>query len=114
MTSETSGDPLPGRRSCPPTLPLTLGIRAAGLVETLENEERLTADKTPMRIITDASDGEHGSPIRDLPVSFSPLRREYGFRAAADRGFISFSEQEPPAAETEHDIFAELEGTPCI
>jgi CRISPR system Cascade subunit CasD len=103
-----------GRRSCPPTLPLSLGIRETGLVETLENEPRLTSDKTPMRIVTDAVSGEQGTPIHDLPISFSPLRREYGFRAAVDRGYITPAEQDTPTTETAHDIFAELEGQPCI
>ena len=99
-----------GRRSCPPTLPLCLGIRESGLIDSLTNEPRLTADKTPMRIVTDALDGEQGTPIRDLPLSFSPFRREYGFRSAVER-YITHDE---PPTETEHDIFAELEGEPCI
>ena len=98
-----------GRRSCPPTMPLCLGIRETGLIETLENEPRLTMDNTPMKIVTDALSGEQGTPIQDIPLSFSPLRREYSYRTVVDRGYISPRNHEKHPDETEHDIFAELE-----
>ena len=97
-----------GRRSCPPTLPLSLGIRQNGLKEALQNEPRLTSDITPMRIVTDASEKESGIPVRDLPVSFNSYHREYEFRSVLDLGYVAIEKQINIPIETEHDIFAEL------
>ena len=50
----------------------------------------------------------HADDWRDLPRSFSPIHRQYAYRAAVEREAVL-----PPAAgavgpETEHDPFAEL------
>ena len=57
----------------------------------------------------DADPARSGAvPRRDLPRSFSPIHRQYAYRAAVEREAVL-----PPAAgavgpETEHDPFAEL------
>lgn len=85
-----------GRRSCPPTLPLSLGIRDGSLETALRNEPPLTDPTGSKRLILD-SDNE-GSAVRDVPLSFSQLHRQYGFRMK--------KEVQLPAAE--HDPMSEL------
>ncbi len=99
--------PFLGRRSCPPTQPLCLGLREAALEEALRAEPRLVkprrGDGDVLRLVIDAAPGEPGVPVRDLPLSFSPLHRRFGFRPAREV-FIDA----PPPPETEHDPLAEL------
>ena len=107
-----------GRRSCPPTLPLSLGIReGVGVCDALNREpwiapewyqKRVQRRKEPqtLRVITDAAPNEYGSvSVRDSPESFSPYHRKYGYRGATERQAVSVS--------PEHDPFVELEGKPC-
>ena len=107
-----------GRRSCPPTLPLSLGIReGVGVCDALNREpwiapewyqKRVQRRKEPqtLRVITDAAPNEYGSvSVRDSPESFSPYHRKYGYRGAIERQAVSIS--------TEHDPFSELEGAEC-
>lgn len=63
-----------GRRSCPPTLPLSLGISELPLLDALKEGAKPSA-----RIIID---WDEPSDIlkRDLPVSFSQENRKYIFR----------------------------------
>lgn len=92
-----------GRRSCPPTLPLVLGIRDGELLTVLQAEPRLASTKEPLRIMIDAEpEDKTAALIRDVPESFSPLRREYRYRKCRE---IILPAQE----QTEHDPFAELE-----
>jgi CRISPR system Cascade subunit CasD len=100
-----------GRRSCPPTLPLTLGIRSQGLVEALTQEPW---QKSPWRqkkeekltLVTDALPGESTSAVwRDQAISFHVQRREYGWRGVVRREPVSVA---PPLPETDHDAMEEL------
>ena len=92
-----------GRRSCPPTLPLFLGIRDAGLDDALKSEKIGSGkEPRPVRYIFDAAPGERGAAIRDVPLSFDPRRRAYGYRSVAEK-FVSGGE------EPEYDPFDELE-----
>ena len=82
-----------GRRSCPPTLPLSLGIRQTDLLTALQRrtvakfqngeQERIKRkqDSYTMRIVTDALKQE-AYPVyqKDLPESFNPMFRKYGYR----------------------------------
>ncbi len=114
-----------GRRSCPPTLPLTLGLRDDDLYTSLANEpwqvseymrgylKRREHIETPsLRIVVDDADG--GAVIRDLPLSFDVRARRYGFRRASDKGYVtlldSFDSNDALDEVTDHDAFAELEG----
>lgn len=93
-----------GRRSCPPTLPLVIGIREEPLESALRNEPpicRNSGRKVRIRIETD---GTEGGMIQDEPVSFDPRRRIHGYRRV--REFFTDLNQN----ETEHDAMSELEG----
>ena len=85
-----------GRRSCPPTLPLVLGIRDDELPNVLNTEPSAAENLKPTRIIYDCNEG--GIPVRDKPVSFSQLHRQYGFRMKKEEMFEG----------SEHDPMAEL------
>ena len=65
-----------GRRACPPTLPLCLGLREQGLVEALQAEPALCpGGPKPTRIVADAAPQEPGAvPQRDVPLSYDPRR----------------------------------------
>ena len=85
-----------GRRSCPPSGRLFLGISPKPLEEALKEN----APDTATRLITDAKRGESGGLMRDVPLSFDPTRRDYGFRRV----------KETMLKRAEHDPMAELEG----
>ena len=79
-----------GRRSCPPTMPMNLGIRETGLYDALMEEPWLVPEwrrtklfgfhkEMKLRIIMDTEEN-HGAIYRDVPVSFSPYKREYHSR----------------------------------
>jgi CRISPR system Cascade subunit CasD len=86
-----------GRRSCPPTLPLVLGITDDELVDALENAEPLSGENnTSKRIVYESYDG--GTAVQDVPVSFSQLHRIHGYR------YIKEMIPDYP----EHDPMAEL------
>lgn len=96
-----------GRRSCPPTLPLCLGIRAGKLLDTLRAEPLLVKQRNgaPLHIVADADPADAAAvPRRDLAVSFSPIHRQYGFRPVQE---WNTNPPEMPGA-TEHDAMAEL------
>lgn len=94
-----------GRRSCPPTLPICLGIRECDLSDALRNEPSLDTQKRRSdvaRIRTDANAEETAAPLRDFAISFDQRCRRYGYRNVVER--------EPVYHEsTVHDPFQELE-----
>ena len=83
-----------GRRSCPPTLPLCLGIREKDLPTALRDEpwllpdwrqiswRRRSGNENPrLRITIDSRPGHERDAIRkDLPLSYDPHHRQYGYR----------------------------------
>ena len=93
-----------GRRSCPPTLPLCLGVRPDSLQEVLQAEPPLCPGRQS-RILLDADPLEPGTaPQRDVPVSFDPHHRQYGYRSVRE-----LWQKVPDRPETtEHDPFREL------
>ena len=96
-----------GRRACPPTLPLCLGLRQEGLLEALQTEPALCAGTGgPSRIVIDAAPQEPGAAaLRDVPLSYDPRHRQYGYRSARE----IFLRQPVGAPEpTTHDPFCEL------
>lgn len=78
-----------GRRACPPTMPIVLGIRNIPMLDALRNEPWMAADwyrkkDSPhinLRIIVDALEWDE-LPIttRDLPISYSQSHRKHGLR----------------------------------
>ena len=93
-----------GRRCCPPTLPLCLGVRPGSLQEVLQAEPPLCPGRQS-RILLDADPLEPGTaPQRDVPVSFDPHHRKYGYRSVRE-----LWQKVPDSPETtEHDPFREL------
>lgn len=96
-----------GRRACPPTLPLCLGLREQGLVEALQAEPALCpGELKPTRIVADAAPQEPGAvPQRDVPLSYDPRHRQYGYRSARE---ISLRQPAGAPEPTAHDPFCEL------
>ena len=90
-----------GRRCCPPTLPLSLGVSPKNLEKALMDADCPDADGSgPVRLRVDAPEVTPSTPLlHDLPLSFSPARRQHGHRPAREI-FI------PGAA---HDPFGALE-----
>ena len=82
-----------GRRSCPPTLPIFLGISDDGLVPALKKS--LDGKKCCGRIVYESDSG--GKVVQDVPVSFSQLHREHGYRYQKEETINS--EQHDPMAE---------------
>ena len=101
-----------GRRSCPPTLPLVLGIREDALETALRGEENQNKDMKSIRqshryIRLDCGAGEQeGAVVQDLPVSFNPMKREFGYRRAKEIWLRDDVNTEESAEE--HDAMAEL------
>lgn len=96
-----------GRRSCPPTGRVCLGIEEDDLEEALKNVpwqlphwRQKRADRS-LRMVLDSGSGI--AQAKDVPVSFSPIRREYGYRNIKEEWF-----RLPDDGETEHDPMAEL------
>lgn len=104
-----------GRRSCPPTFPLICGIRHKDLLNSLKDENWLLEDwrkkiifndyDKELRIIIDTDDLSDISPVKDVPISFSPIHRKFSWRNVKDIGYICKSNEEKP---TEHDPMKEL------
>ena len=96
-----------GRRSCPPTLPLCLGLRQCSLQEALQAEPPLCPGRPgrPGRMVLDADPQEPGAAVqRDVPISFDPHHRQYGYRSVRE-----LWQTLPDRPEnTEHDPFREL------
>lgn len=107
-----------GRRSCPPAGRLVLGLQDDDLVTALRREpwqaaawhrRRQSSLGVQLPIIRDGDPGETGETVRDTPISFSPDRREYGWRTVVhdDPCHVDNPEGRAPA----HDPFALLGGS---
>jgi CRISPR system Cascade subunit CasD len=78
-----------GRRSCPPAGPVAIGIRDGNIDHVLRREpwqaalwhRRRQAGTVDLPIIQDAENAIGGEMVRDLPLSFDPVRRQHGWRA---------------------------------
>ena len=74
-----------GRRSCPPTGRLCLGIRKLELEEALLEEAFRNESTETVRIVMDAKEGEDGNIVKDLPISYNPEHRKYTFRKVTEK-----------------------------
>ena len=117
--SEALNDPVfplfLGRRSCPPTLPLNLGIRDCGLEKALRDEPWQISESAKkqwarwhegsnphLRIVYEPGPGEKPLAfLKDMPLTFNPLHRQYGYR-----GYTVIDDLEMPLPE--HDPMSEL------
>lgn len=106
-----------GRRSCPPSGRLVVGIRDRSLEQVLADEEWRAAAwyrrKQPRRVSLlwsrDALPGERkDETVRDLPRSFDPRHRDYGWRDVL-HGWSSVENPEGHAPRG-HDEFELLGG----
>ncbi len=91
-----------GRRSCPPTLPIVIGIRNLTLQDALEREMPISEkheNRLRVQIETACPDG---GMMQDAPISFNPQRRMYGYRRIKEF-FVTCNQNE-----TEHDAMSEL------
>lgn len=99
-----------GRKSCPPTLPVVLGVREKGLVESLK-EEPFYCDsyrKKSYRMVYEVEN--NGVRVQDVPISFSQLHREHGWRLKHEEIVVlkNSNDEESVENKTQHDPFAEL------
>ena len=74
-----------GRRSCPPTGRLCLGIRKLELEEALLEEEFRNESIETVRMVMDAKKGEDGNIVKDLPISYNPEHRKHMFRKVTEK-----------------------------
>ena len=76
-----------GRRSCPPEGRVCLGLREMTLEDALTSEPSLAAHgafQQPERLRMVLEDPRGTARLRDMPISFSPFDRQYGYRAARE------------------------------
>ena len=91
-----------GRRSCPPTQPLKIGIKDCDLENALLNEPWLASDwykkKSSCiraRIITESSKGKKVWYTQmDQPVSFNPVQRKYSLRGLDREQYVLLGKSE--------------------
>ena len=105
-----------GRRSCPPTPPLSLGVRDGELLEVLREEPCISyigKQTSSLRIVTDGVASERDTGIqRDVPISFDPRYRRFADRAVTQWGFITLADETASRSFAEHDPMSELGGEP--
>lgn len=85
-------------------LAAALGLRQGSLQEVLQTEPPLCPGKL-CRMVLDADPQEPGAAVqRDVPVSFDPHHRQYGYRSARE---LWLTMSDGPES-TGHDPFREL------
>ncbi|MFI6995865.1 type I-E CRISPR-associated protein Cas5/CasD [Nonomuraea wenchangensis] len=113
--------PYLGRRSCPPSRQVYLGVHVRlGLLEALRREpwqaarwyqrRRCSEHQIKLEIRMEATDDESDDVLRDQPISFNPLHRQYQLRGVRRpaRAIV-----ENPQAVRPHDPIAALGNKPC-
>lgn len=108
-----------GRRSCPPTLPVGLELVDEPIEAALRGHAWLASEwyqrdqghSVALELVLDAVETEPADGFetsRDVPVSFSPLRREYGWREIVRPSPVAVTN---PNGHDRHDFFAALGGS---
>lgn len=82
-----------GRRSCPVDGDLDLGLHACDVDSVLDGWQWTVSERYARRHPTIVHlraqvDGTEGNPVRDVPVSFSPSDRRYGWRTVVERDVV--------------------------
>lgn len=91
-----------GRRSCPPTLPIVIGIRQKPLEEALREEPSVCENvKKAIRVQIETSELQAGM-LQDVPVSFDSQKRTYGYRKVKEF-YVELNQNT-----SEHDAMSEL------
>lgn len=106
-----------GRRACPPSEHgVSLGLHQAGLEEGLRSADwlarpwyrRQQGRTVHLELALDANPGESDTDtVRDVPISFSPVRREYGWRDVHRAQPVEVTN---PEGRSDLDFFAALGG----
>lgn len=91
-----------GRRSCPPTLPIVIGVRQSSLEKALREEPPICENDAPYMRIQIETDELDAGMMQDVPISFDPQRRIYGYRKVRELYAGVYQK------ESEHDAMAEL------
>ncbi|SDQ52525.1 type I-E CRISPR-associated protein Cas5/CasD [Quadrisphaera sp. DSM 44207] len=109
-----------GRRSCPPSGQVSLGVREGGLQEVLQGEpwqaalwwRKRQGPRLDLPIVRDAADpAEPGDLVRDQPISYDPERREYGWRTVVHGEPARITNTDAaPGARSRVDFLAALGG----
>lgn len=111
--------PYLGRRSCPPSRPLDLGVRHGGIEQVFKQEvwrasrwyqrRRRREPFVRLETIIEATAGDgRVDTLRDQPISFDPIHRRYALRGVR-HGHVEIPNpvaSQPP----DHDPIAVLEG----
>lgn len=74
-----------GRRSCPPTGKVCLGVFNENLANIISHYPLLvnrTTASFPLQVMIDTDNVMEGSPVADQPISFSPYQRQFAYRLA--------------------------------
>lgn len=100
-----------GRRACPPTLPLVIGLRASDLQTALQREPWQAAPwrrpklDTHLKLVLEGVETNGAvRRLRDRPVSFDIAHREFGYRYATVCSWAI----EANGTAADHDAMAEL------
>ena len=103
-----------GRRSCPPTGRLLLGMRDLPLEESLAKEEWIASEwykkqkKMDRLTLVLDSNVPGANRRRDVPITFSQTHRQHTYRYINDMNNEVYVEYQPRIP-TEHDPFEEME-----
>ncbi|WP_045821701.1 type I-E CRISPR-associated protein Cas5/CasD [Williamsia herbipolensis] len=105
-----------GRRSCPPSRPLLMAVADDGLDAVLASTpwqapptyRRRQAREVRLRTIVDGVPGV-GPTVRDVPISFDPRRREYGWRTT-EESFVTMPNPDGHGNSISHDPMSLLGG----
>lgn len=111
-----------GRRSCPPTGQIVLGIKDCSLLEALSEEEWLASiwyrkkqfKTLHLEIVVDSDTSDDLMMVNDRPISFSQDRRMFGCRPVSRIINAVYVENEygriVHSQKTDHDVIAYLGG----
>ncbi|WP_028647601.1 type I-E CRISPR-associated protein Cas5/CasD [Nocardiopsis sp. CNT312] len=114
--------PYLGRRSCPPSRPVDLGVHPGGLEDVLGDTEVLPWQasawyraewedrETELPVFVETRESEQADELlRDLPESFDPRHRRYRMRGVSAGPPVRVGGP-PPEQPEHHDPLAALEG----
>lgn len=113
-----------GRRSCPPAGPIALDVRDGTVREALDDptwyasehyQRRSRASRLRLEILRDAEDDDGSGALRetyrDVPLSFDPAKREYGWRSVVhDEATVTNPYRLGSETGLDHDAMAALGG----
>lgn len=90
-----------GRKSCPPTLPVVLGVKDEDMITALKSEPFLYENDRRKNVCISYEVSSGGAMVQDVPLSFSQLHRKHGWRMKREE-LITMDKN------AEHDAFSEL------